>query len=66
MKEKVIEVLRESVRGLRLREIATYIGVNRFKLIDVLDELYKEGIIDGRSNEDHANGEYYIIWYLVG
>lgn len=66
MKEKVIEVLRESVRGLRLREIAAYIGVNRFKLIDVLDELYKEGIIDGRSNEDHANGEYYIIWYLVG
>ena len=66
MKEKVIEALGESVRGMRLRELAAYIGVNRFKLIDVLDELRKEGIIDGRSNEDHANGEYYIIWYLVG
>ena len=30
-----------------------------------LCELKKEGKIDGRSNEDHANGEYYIIWYLV-
>lgn len=65
MKERVIEVLRECPKGLRLRSIAMYLGVNRFKLIDVLDELKKEGIIDGRSNEDHANGEYYIIWYLV-
>ena len=65
MKERVIEVLRECPNGLRLRSIAMYLGVNRFKLIDVLDELKKEGIVDGRSNEDHANGEYYIIWYLV-
>lgn len=65
MKERVIEVLRECPHGLRLRSIAMYLGVNRFKLIDVLDELKKEGIINGRQNDDHANGEYYIIWYLV-
>ena len=65
MKNEIIEVLREHPNGLRLREIAMYLGVNRFKLIDILDEMKKEGIIDGRSNEDHANGEYFIIWYLV-
>lgn len=65
MKEQIIEILREHPNGLRLREIAMYLRVNRFKLIDILDELKKEGIIDGRQNDDHANGEYYIIWYLV-
>ena len=65
MKNEIIEVLREHPKGLRLREIAMYLGVNRFKLINILDEMKKADIIDGRSNEDHANGEYYIIWYLV-
>ena len=65
MKEKIIEVLRECPHGLRLREIAMYLRVNRFSIINLLDELKKEGKINGRSNEDHANGEYYIIWYLV-
>lgn len=66
MKEQIIEILREHPNGLRLREIAMYLRVNRFKLIDILDELKKENIINGRQNDDHANGEYYIIWYLVG
>ena len=65
MKEQIIEILRAHPTGLRLREIAMYLRVNRFKLIDILDELKKEGAIDGRSNEDHTNGEYYIIWHLV-
>ena len=65
MKEQIIEILREHPNGLRLREIAMYLRVNRFKLIDILDKLKKEGIINGRQNDDHANGEYYIIWYLV-
>ena len=65
MKNEIIEVLREHPNGLRLREIAMYLRVNRFKLIDILDEMKKECIIDGRSNDDHANGEYYILWYLV-
>ena len=65
MKEKIIEVLREHPNGLRLREIAMYLRVNRFSLIGELDELYKAGLVCGRSNEDHANGEYYIIWSAV-
>ena len=65
MKEKIIEVLRECSDGLRLREIAMYLRVNHFALIDEIDELKKAGLVDGRPNEDHANGEYYIIWFLV-
>ena len=66
MKDQIRELLSHHPSGLRLREIAMYLRVNRFSLINILDEMKKEGIIDGRSNDDHANGEYYIIWYLVG
>ena len=65
MKVLIIELLAHHPNGLRLRSIAMYLGGNRFKLINILDEMKKEGIINGRSNDDHANGEYYIIWYLV-
>jgi hypothetical protein len=34
-------------------------------LLEKLEELKKAGMINTRSNDDHANGEYYIIWYLV-
>ena len=66
MKEQIKELLAHHPNGLRLRSIAMYLGVNRFSLISILDEMKKEGIINGRSNDDHANGEYYIIWSLVG
>ena len=62
MKNQILSVLREHPTGLRLREIAMYLRVNRFSLINLLDELHKEDLVCGRSNEDHANGEYYIIW----
>lgn len=65
MKEKIIEVLRERPNGLRLREIAMYLKCNHFALINEVNELKKAGLIDRRSNEDHANGEYYNIWFLV-
>ena len=65
MKEQIIEILAHHPDGLRLREIAMYLRVNRFSIINTMDEMKKEGIIDGRSNEDHANGEYYMIWYLA-
>ena len=66
MKEQIKELLAHHPNGLSLREIALYLRVNRFSIIDIMNEMKKEGIIDGRSNDDHANGEYYIIWYLVG
>ena len=62
MKEKIMEVLREHPTGLRLREIAMYLRCNRFGLITPLDELHKAGLVEGHQNDDHANGEYYIIW----
>ena len=62
MKNQILSVLREHPTGLRLREIAMYLRVNRFSIINELDKLHKEGLVCGRSNEDHANGEYYIIW----
>lgn len=65
MKEQIKELLAHHPDGLRLREIAMYLRVNRFSIINTMDEMKKEGIINGRSNEDHANGEYYIIWYLA-
>ena len=65
MKEQIREVLAHHPNGLRLREIAMYLRVNRFSIINIMDEMKKEGIINGRSNEDHANGEYCVIWCLV-
>ena len=65
MKEQIKELLAHHPDGLRLREIAMYLRVNRFSIINTMDEMKKEGIIKARSNEDHANGEYYIIWYLA-
>ena len=65
MKTLIINLLKEHPTGLRLREIAMYLRVNRFSLITPLDELHKEGLVDGQQNEDHANGEYYIVWSAV-
>ena len=65
MKNQILEVLREHPNGLRLREIAMYLRGSRFALINPLDELHKAGLVRGRQNYDHANGEYYIIWYAV-
>ena len=66
MKNEILSVLREHPTGLRLREIAMYLRVNRFSIINELDELHKAGLVYGRSNDDHANGEYYVIWSAVG
>ena len=65
MKNQILSVLREHPNGLRLREIAMYLRVNHFSLINELDKLHKEGLVCGRQNDDHANGEYYIIWSVV-
>ena len=65
MKNEILAVLREHPTGLRLREIAMYLRVNRFSIINELDKLKKEGKIDAYQNDDHANGEYYIIWSAV-
>lgn len=65
MKEKIIEILAHHTDGLRLREIAMYLDCHHFALISEMNELKKAGLVGGRYNKDHANGEYYIIWFLV-
>ena len=65
MKNLILGVLREHPTGLRLREIAMYLRVHQFALIEPLNELHKEGLVCGRQNDDHANGEYYVIWSMA-
>ena len=65
MKNEILETLRKHPTGLRLREIAMYLNVNRFSIIDELDDLREAGLVCGCPNEDHANGEYYVVWYAV-
>jgi DNA-binding Lrp family transcriptional regulator len=65
METQILEVLRQSQNGLRLREIAMYLRVNRFALINDLDELHKAGLVKGIRVNNFAQGESYIIWQAV-
>ena len=65
MKEQIKEILAHHPNGLRLREIAMYLQVNRFSLINLLDELKKEGVITGVGVNNFVQGESYILWKLV-
>lgn len=65
MKNEIIAILREHPNGLRLREIAMYLRVNRFYLINLLDELKKAEIITGIGVNNFVQGESYILWKLV-
>ena len=65
MKEQILELLGKHPNGLRLREIAMYLGCNRFSLINIIDELKKEGRVDGVGVNNFAQGESYILWRSV-
>ena len=65
MKEQIKELLANHSNGLRLLEIAMYLQVNRFSIINLLDELKKEGIITGVDVNNFVQGECYILWKLV-
>ena len=65
MKEQIREILAHPPNGLRLREIAMYLRVNRFSLINLLDEMKKENIITGIGVNNFVQGESYILWKLV-
>jgi hypothetical protein len=66
MKEQIKELLAQHSNGLRLREIAMYLQVNHFSLINLLDEMKKENIITGIGVNNFVQGESYILWKLVG
>lgn len=63
MKEKIINALRDH-SGMRLRELACYLGVNRFALLNDLNELYAQGIVVTVTVENFIQGEYYAKYYL--
>ena len=65
MKNKVLEILAHHPDGLRLREIAMYLQVNQFFLINLLDEMKKENLITGIGVNNFVQGESYILWKLV-
>ena len=65
MKEQIRELLAHHPNGLRLREIAMYLQVNRFSLINLLDELKKAGVITGIGVNNFVQGESYILWKLA-
>ena len=63
MKAKIVEALRDCP-GMRLRELGCYLRVNRFALLNNLDELYKQGIVVPVTVENFVQGEYYAKYYL--
>lgn len=63
MKAKIIEALRDCP-GMRLRELACYLRVNRFALLNDLNELYTQGIVVSVTVENFVQGEYYAKYYL--
>jgi predicted DNA-binding transcriptional regulator len=65
METHILDVLRLFRDGLRLREIAMYLRVNRFALINDLDKLHKAGLVKGTAVNDFAQGESYILWQVV-
>lgn len=65
METQILETLRQSRNGLRLREIAMYLRVNRFALINDLDKLHKAGLVKGTAVNNFAQGESYILWQVV-
>ena len=65
MKEQIKGLLARHPDGLRLREIAVYLNVDRLSLIDLLEEMKKENIITGIGINNFVQGESYILWKLV-
>jgi predicted DNA-binding transcriptional regulator len=65
METHILDVLRLFRDGLRLREIAMYLRINRFALINDLDKLHKAGLVKGTAVNDFAQGESYILWQVV-
>ena len=65
MKEQIIAALRESEKGLRVREIAARINGNHWAISKELDELLKEGLVQYVGVNESAQMEYYNLWRVV-
>ena len=65
MKEQIIAALRESEKGLRVREIAARINGNHWAIIKELDQLLEAGLVRPVAVNDSAQMEYYNLWQVV-
>ena len=65
MREQIITALRESKKGLRVREIAAHIHGNHWAIIEELDQLLKAGLVRSVAVNDFAQMEFYNLWQLV-
>lgn len=65
MKEQILKVLRESEKGLRVREIAARIHGNHWAIIDELNNLLKAGLVRSVAVNDFAQMEFYNLWQVV-
>lgn len=63
MKEQIIKIISEHP-GLRKREIASYLGIHHFKIISLLSEMEKDGLITHENYSDMANMEFYDKYYI--
>ena len=63
MKEQIINILREH-HGLRNREIASYLHVHRFKIMALLDEMERDGLLAKMCFTDPATMEFYEEYYI--
>ena len=62
MKEQILNILREHP-GLRKREIAGYLHVHHFKIMALLDEMERDGLLVRMYFTDSANMEFYDEYY---
>ena len=62
MKEQILNILREH-HGLRKREIASYLHVHHFKIMALLDEMERDGLVVRMYFTDPANMEFYDEYY---
>ena len=65
MRNEILEVLTKH-SNLRAKEIANYIGVHHFKIMDHLRHMCDEGVIKITSHMDtiHGSVEYYKTYSL--
>lgn len=63
MKEKLLGIIREKP-GLRIREIAGYVGCGNFEVSKLLHELKREGVVYSVYHRDFANMDCYDMWFV--
>lgn len=64
IKAKVVEVIRQSPDGIRLRHIGTAVGEWHPYLRVLIDDLVEEKVITEEYKSDPANMEFYYVYKI--